>query len=146
MCLTLMQRLCFSLAQYWVQRATSTRSRIQQENVICATCCAADQKALYLMQYRAITPEDYELLSRLGLRSQHSTHTPDSSLHEASAMTRAVCETAELGRCIICLSDLDVGDELCSLRTCEHTFHATCLEVWLEGARGCPICREPLES
>ncbi|RAL11589.1 RING-H2 finger protein [Aspergillus homomorphus CBS 101889] len=45
-------------------------------------------------------------------------------------------------RCLICLSDYEVADELRQLNKCEHLFHRDCIDQWLTtGRNSCPLCR-----
>jgi len=131
----------------------------QQPDSVCARCKAADQRIaqelsispdevrlLREIEYREITPDDFDLLTRL--RSQP---TLDRAVHR-KLMERSFVMAAGHGRdaesCAVCLEAMEVGDELCSL-PCHsfHTFHAQCLDTWLSvGAAHCPTCREPLAS
>ena len=47
--------------------------------------------------------------------------------------------------CIICLSDLEIGEPLvrlpCSEAAKAHIFHAECLTRWLLCSAACPTCR-----
>ncbi|KAJ5542369.1 hypothetical protein N7535_004789 [Penicillium sp. DV-2018c] len=45
-------------------------------------------------------------------------------------------------RCLICLSDYEVADEVRQLGTCKHVFHQECIDQWLTtGRNSCPLCR-----
>ncbi|OJK03745.1 hypothetical protein ASPACDRAFT_22739 [Aspergillus aculeatus ATCC 16872] len=45
-------------------------------------------------------------------------------------------------RCLICLSDYEVADELRQLNKCKHLFHRDCIDQWLTtGRNSCPLCR-----
>ncbi|PYH47516.1 RING-H2 finger protein [Aspergillus saccharolyticus JOP 1030-1] len=45
-------------------------------------------------------------------------------------------------RCLICLSDYEVADELRQLTKCKHLFHRDCIDQWLTtGRNSCPLCR-----
>ncbi|KAK9467006.1 hypothetical protein V1512DRAFT_262879 [Lipomyces arxii] len=45
-------------------------------------------------------------------------------------------------RCLVCLSDFELGDECRKLQTCGHTFHRGCIDEWLTTGRNtCPLCR-----
>ena len=47
---------------------------------------------------------------------------------------------AEPERCAICLEDLD---EALATLSCSHSYHAACIEPWLQqGNRSCPTCRD----
>ncbi|KAJ5666274.1 uncharacterized protein N7477_008722 [Penicillium maclennaniae] len=45
-------------------------------------------------------------------------------------------------RCLICLSDYEVADEVRELNKCKHVFHKDCIDQWLTtGRNSCPLCR-----
>jgi hypothetical protein len=43
--------------------------------------------------------------------------------------------------CTVCLEAFETGDRCRRLPRCEHSFHARCVEPWLEKSRFCPVCR-----
>lgn len=45
------------------------------------------------------------------------------------------------GRCAVCLADYLEEDTLRILPFCGHSFHATCIDIWLYQHTACPICR-----
>lgn len=46
------------------------------------------------------------------------------------------------GRCLICLSDFEQGEECRQLQLCSHSFHKLCIDEWLTtGRNSCPMCR-----
>ncbi|CAN4096494.1 unnamed protein product [Withania somnifera] len=50
----------------------------------------------------------------------------------------------EYCECAVCLSDLEEGDEVKQLPICKHSFHASCIDMWLHSHLDCPLCRSPL--
>ncbi|KAM0917792.1 hypothetical protein ACQ4PT_009230 [Festuca glaucescens] len=43
--------------------------------------------------------------------------------------------------CTVCLEAIEAGDRCRQLPRCEHSFHARCVDPWLEKSRFCPVCR-----
>ncbi|KAJ5805073.1 hypothetical protein N7474_010960 [Penicillium riverlandense] len=45
-------------------------------------------------------------------------------------------------RCLICLSDYEVAEEVRELAKCKHIYHKDCIDQWLTtGRNSCPLCR-----
>ncbi|KAL8999110.1 MAG: hypothetical protein Q9169_001998 [Polycauliona sp. 2 TL-2023] len=45
-------------------------------------------------------------------------------------------------RCLVCLCDYEVGEEVRRLTKCDHLFHRECIDQWLTtGRNSCPLCR-----
>ncbi|KAL6220853.1 hypothetical protein ACLB2K_008606 [Fragaria x ananassa] len=108
---------------------------------------------------------DYELVQS---SSNSSSHTTSSQLIRDSLIRTTFEEvTRRQGNscrhwdtCAVCLSQLEMGDEVRELRNCCHMFHTECIDRWLDynghdhhdgGAGGqednhktCPLCRTPL--
>ncbi|KAL0452070.1 UNVERIFIED_CONTAM: RING-H2 finger protein ATL34 [Sesamum latifolium] len=51
-----------------------------------------------------------------------------------------------LHRCTVCLSEYHEEDTLRILPQCRHSFHATCIDVWLQQHSTCPVCRISLRE
>ena len=43
-------------------------------------------------------------------------------------------------RCVICLSDFEIGEKVSALPCC-HTFHTKCLDDWIIRSLKCPVCK-----
>ncbi|EOY07551.1 zinc finger protein [Theobroma cacao] len=43
--------------------------------------------------------------------------------------------------CPVCLSVFADGEEVRQLSGCKHSFHATCIDMWLNNHNNCPVCR-----
>lgn len=43
--------------------------------------------------------------------------------------------------CAICLENFKQEEILLNLPSCEHSFHKTCLDKWLQYKKICPLCR-----
>ncbi|KAI3805698.1 hypothetical protein L1987_28301 [Smallanthus sonchifolius] len=46
--------------------------------------------------------------------------------------------------CSVCLSVFEDGEEMRKLPRCNHSFHATCIDMWLYSHFDCPLCRAPV--
>ncbi|KAL6959962.1 RING-type E3 ubiquitin transferase, partial [Sarracenia purpurea var. burkii] len=44
--------------------------------------------------------------------------------------------------CAVCLCPVSPGEKF-RLLTCNHGFHAQCIEAWLRASSTCPLCRNP---
>lgn len=47
-------------------------------------------------------------------------------------------------RCSVCLSEYQEEDTLRFLPLCGHSFHTSCIDIWLQQHSTCPICRVSL--
>ncbi|KAG8649305.1 RING-H2 finger protein ATL33 [Manihot esculenta] len=43
--------------------------------------------------------------------------------------------------CPVCLSVFADGEEVKQLSVCKHSFHASCINMWLNSHSNCPVCR-----
>ncbi|CAI9293159.1 unnamed protein product [Lactuca saligna] len=43
--------------------------------------------------------------------------------------------------CSVCLSVFEDGEEVRKLPRCNHSFHASCIDMWLYSHSDCPLCR-----
>jgi len=50
------------------------------------------------------------------------------------------------GRCTICLAEYHGDDILRILPYCGHSFHVTCIDIWLQQHSTCPVCRISLRE
>lgn len=48
--------------------------------------------------------------------------------------------------CVVCLSNLVDGDKARLLPSCNHWFHADCIDSWFRSHSTCPICRKRVVS
>ncbi|CAH2070824.1 unnamed protein product [Thlaspi arvense] len=46
--------------------------------------------------------------------------------------------------CAICLNEFEDEEPLRWMPPCSHTFHASCIDVWLSSRSTCPVCRADL--
>ncbi|GMI94914.1 hypothetical protein HRI_003160700 [Hibiscus trionum] len=47
--------------------------------------------------------------------------------------------------CAVCLSVFEDGDEVRQLPRCKHSFHASCIDMWLYSHSDCPLCRASVD-
>ncbi|KAG6402207.1 hypothetical protein SASPL_139082 [Salvia splendens] len=58
-----------------------------------------------------------------------------------------LCLTSkENAQCSICLSEYHGEDSLRFLPLCGHSFHAACIDIWLQQHSTCPVCRVSLRE
>lgn len=53
---------------------------------------------------------------------------------------------AEDTQCAVCLAEYHGEDTLRILPYCGHSFHATCIDIWLHQHSTCPVCRVSLRE
>ncbi|XP_065851789.1 RING-H2 finger protein ATL33 [Euphorbia lathyris] len=68
------------------------------------------------------TPTNKEIVS--DLKYQKETHVKDLGIE-----------------CPVCLSVFADGEEVKQLGICKHSFHASCIDMWLNSHSNCPVCR-----
>lgn len=49
-------------------------------------------------------------------------------------------------RCVICLGDYKEKEVLRIIPYCGHTFHLSCIDIWLRKQSTCPVCRLTLHN
>ncbi|KAG9459045.1 hypothetical protein H6P81_003553 [Aristolochia fimbriata] len=54
--------------------------------------------------------------------------------------------SAEDTQCTVCLAEYQGKDILRILPYCGHTFHVTCIDIWLQQNSTCPVCRISLRD
>ncbi|KAL9165241.1 hypothetical protein ABFS82_06G158600 [Erythranthe guttata] len=60
---------------------------------------------------------------------------------------RELClSSKENVQCTVCLSEYHEEDTLRILPPCGHSFHATCIDIWLQQHSTCPVCRISLRE
>ena len=72
--------------------------------------------------------------------------TPVSRLFSGSSLMLVPEEDvgSEERRCAICQNVYNESDIVRRLNSCEHFFHAACVEEWFSNHNNCPICRQDL--
>lgn len=49
-------------------------------------------------------------------------------------------------RCVICMCEYEVGDELRKMPMCSHIFHRACIDDWLTRSLTCPSCQQEIPA
>lgn len=95
------------------------------------------------LQYRELTPEDYDLLCLL------DESVPNKSIAAPGTVTslpRIAASECKADDCHVCLGRLDPSSCVVPL-PCGHVFHSDCISKWLTQCKGtCPLCNSVLDS
>jgi len=117
----------------------SPRPRLEREAA--AVLMGVDVRTYDMMldlQYRDITPEDYDTLRRLDTSVKPKTLSR-SSLEKHAPRWRVIDDPggfAEQKSCCICIECFVEGDSVRTL-PCKHNFHAKCIDRWLLQCSDC---------
>jgi len=85
--------------------------------------------------------EDGDLIARWGPQPPTlASELTGLSVSRLSELHLSTCETPDFASCSICLEQIQVGDQFRRL-PCEHTFHKSCLDLWLLRQGSCPMCK-----
>mmetsp|Transcript_139024 Transcript_139024/g.387781 ORF Transcript_139024/g.387781 Transcript_139024/m.387781 type:complete len:241 (-) Transcript_139024:212-934(-) len=94
--------------------------------------------AHHRLQFRDLTPEDYELLCELDKDIPRPGTLPQSIVDSLPRVLASECGSAECG---VCLCELEPSS-LVVLLDCQHALHPSCASRWLTTCKGtCPICQ-----
>jgi len=95
--------------------------------------------------------EDSDTLSRWGNVSQISGYTDlannelkglaPEQIKELPEAVAGMLQLGEEAECSICLNDFDPSDAVRQLGSCSHTFHRSCIDLWLLRRADCPLCK-----
>eukprot|EP00933_Yihiella_yeosuensis_P071446 TRINITY_DN7964_c0_g2_i1.p1 TRINITY_DN7964_c0_g2~~TRINITY_DN7964_c0_g2_i1.p1 ORF type:complete len:330 (+),score=43.46 TRINITY_DN7964_c0_g2_i1:114-992(+) len=100
--------------------------------------------------------EDQDLLQRWGQVSRLQGYTSVPGLPGAKEAGLSAAEISELPGlmtidepaeggecedCPICLTELQPGENARQLKMCGHTFHRSCIDLWLYRRNDCPLCK-----
>merc|ERR1719148_500729 len=81
-----------------------------------------------------------DVQSRTGLSATEIKSLKGVSILPPSMSESDQCNLNE-EECSICLADFVPGDTVRSLPGCSHTFHRSCLDLWLLQRACCPLCK-----
>jgi hypothetical protein len=101
---------------------------------IVRACAQVEPYAVYAAPGALITPRRRQMAALLG-----AGLVPIAVF---AATSPGASDSSSVGpRCVVCLGDLEAGDELRAL-TCGHSFHAGCVDPWLLERQTCPLCKD----
>jgi hypothetical protein len=100
--------------------------------------------------------EDSDTLARWGQVSMLPGYTalannslgglsPDQ-IHELPEMPAAEAKLGEDSECSICLNDICQDDTVRLLSSCGHSFHRSCIDLWLLRRADCPLCKQSVSA
>ncbi|KAK7256719.1 hypothetical protein RIF29_30177 [Crotalaria pallida] len=94
----------------------------------------------------------YEIESRNDIE-QPEHHVNDSDLEPVLLdaiptlkFNQDAFSSIEDTQCVICLADYKEREVLRIMPKCGHTYHLSCIDIWLRKQATCPVCRLPLKS
>ena len=92
--------------------------------------------------FRVIVERTPEFLSVIVVRQRHRL-VDDLDLPGTYTKLASADEAVDCG---VCLEPMKEGDTIQPMKNCQHEFHASCINKWLEGAgQSCPTCRAPVD-
>lgn len=98
--------------------------------------------------------EDTDVVTRWGQVSRLQGYTAVQGLSKEGGLTPAeilaLPSATSLGdceeECPICLTALKCGDRVRQLGPCGHTFHRSCIDLWLLRRADCPLCKHAVKG
>mmetsp|Transcript_21817 Transcript_21817/g.40145 ORF Transcript_21817/g.40145 Transcript_21817/m.40145 type:complete len:296 (-) Transcript_21817:86-973(-) len=101
------------------------------------------QREFYRLQYRDVTPEDYDLLCLLDEIAPKRLTAPQSIVATLPNVLARDCGTSQ---CQICLAEINPQVRVVQL-PCGHGFHRDCITRWMTQCRNsCPLCSSQICS
>lgn len=98
----------------------------------------AREKLLMELQFRDITPEDYDLL--LELDEEVAPKTVNKTVLEKNPTKELDHDLEEI--CLICMENFLSGESIRTLDACAHFFHTSCIDKYLVNfSNQCPCCK-----
>jgi len=88
--------------------------------------------------------QDYTSLS-MG-NSPGLSPTQINSLPGSLSIFASSCEDGQDGECSICLNEFVQGDTVRNLGVCKHSFHKSCIDLWLLRRADCPLCKRKVSD
>jgi len=69
-----------------------------------------------------------------------------AQIKELPEACAGMMQLGEESECSICLNDLHPSDTVRQLGSCGHTFHRSCIDLWLLRRADCPLCKSDVRS
>jgi len=93
--------------------------------------------------------QDGDVTSRWGNVSQLPSYSALSggcfdgglSPSEIALLPSTVADGESESECSICLCEVQCGENIRCLQSCGHTFHKSCIDLWLLRRGDCPLCK-----
>lgn len=97
---------------------------------------------LFRLQFRDVTPDDYDLLTLLDEVVPKREVLPHSLVHSLPCVLASECPG--VSRCPVCLVEFSDMESVVRL-PCSHAFHPECVTRWLTQCKDtCPVCLMPV--
>mmetsp|Transcript_120503 Transcript_120503/g.213142 ORF Transcript_120503/g.213142 Transcript_120503/m.213142 type:complete len:278 (+) Transcript_120503:122-955(+) len=98
--------------------------------------------------------EDADVVARWGQVSQLSGYTALTGAAQAGLTPLEISNlpvtsattSSEESECPICLLEINQGDKVRQLAICGHTFHRSCIDLWLLRRADCPLCKRDVRG
>lgn len=137
------QAACPTPSNEGLQTAALANNRAWSGGVSLQPAGSSEVVQFRRLQYRELTPEDYELLCLLDETLPKKNTAPPNVV---TSLPRALARDVTTTECHICLTRLDPHMCVVSL-PCGHAFHPDCISRWLTQCKGtCPLCNSVLDS
>lgn len=102
--------------------------------------CARIQLNASRRAFPIASRSNLSLLERGGLEHVFVANFPTKKYNDK------IFSASEDAQCTICLAEYHGDDILRILPYCGHSFHVTCIDIWLQQHSTCPICRISLRE
>ncbi|KAJ6346870.1 hypothetical protein OIU76_003535 [Salix suchowensis] len=79
-------------------------------------------------------------------RRRRRSHRSSSSVVVSDTLSKEVHSDDVGSECPVCLSVFSDGESVKQLSVCKHSFHAPCIDMWLNSHSNCPVCRAFIAS
>ncbi|KAK7295003.1 hypothetical protein RJT34_17906 [Clitoria ternatea] len=94
----------------------------------------------------------YEIESRIDIQQlEHHVNDPEPEPVLLDAIptlkfNQEAFSSIKDTQCVICLADYKEREVLRIIPKCGHTFHLSCIDIWLRKQSTCPVCRLSLKN